>query len=100
MYVVDRGASQSGNTSDAMELLEQLKLQRLLLAEEEKRLEEMYVRMQQCLKNVADDSEDSQYPLILRLLVYQTCPCGTNLCLDVWKHKIPAWSSDPHLSGK
>ena len=58
-----RGASQAGNTSHALAQLEQLKLRRLLQEEEERRLEEQYVRMQQCLKSIAQDSTDEQYPL-------------------------------------
>ena len=57
-----RGASQSGNSSDVVAQLEQLKCRLVELEEEEKRLEEQYVRMKQCLRNLSEDTADNQYP--------------------------------------
>ncbi len=61
-FVFFRGASLSGNTSDAVARLEELKLQQIHLEEEEKRLEEQFVRMEQCLRNLAEDTVEDQYP--------------------------------------
>ena len=64
--LVARGASQSGNTSDAVALLEQLKQRRVELEDEEKRLEELYGRMKHFVKSMDDDdSDDDQYPHII-----------------------------------
>ena len=45
-----------------MALLEQLKLRRVQLQEEERRLEELHGRMQQCLRNITQDSDEERYP--------------------------------------
>ena len=45
-----------------MALLEQLKQRRVQLQEEERRLEELHVRMQQCLRNITQDSDEDRYP--------------------------------------
>lgn len=43
-------------------MLEQLKHRRLHLEKEEEKLEEQYVRMQQCMRTLAHDTEEDQYP--------------------------------------
>lgn len=65
-----RGASQSGNTSDAMALLEQLKQRRVQLQQEERKLEELHGRMQQCLRNITQDSDEERYPQVVTSIVY------------------------------
>ena len=70
LLLLFRGASQASNSSDAMAQLEQLKERLMVLEEEEKRLEEQYVRMKQCLRNLSEDTSDNQYPthVVLDLL--------------------------------
>ena len=57
-----RGASHSGNSGDAVVKLEELRLHKEELEREERELDEQCQRMRQCLKNIADDTYNEQYP--------------------------------------
>jgi len=57
-----RGASQAGNSSDVVAHLVDLRRKKEELEQQERELDEQYQRMQQCLRNISEDTTNDQYP--------------------------------------
>jgi len=57
-----RGASQAGNSSDVVAHLVDLHRKKEELEQQERELDEQYQRMQQCLRNISEDTTNDQYP--------------------------------------
>ena len=57
------GASQVMDVVETMQRLEELRNRRERLAAREKELDEQQHRMEQCLKNITEDTTNEQYPV-------------------------------------
>ena len=71
-----RGASQAGNSSDVVAHLVDLRRKKEELEQQERELDEQYQRMQQCLRNISEDTTNDQYPLTQPVL---TLACGQHI---------------------
>ena len=71
------GASQVMDVVETMQRLEKLRDRREELAERERELDEQHHRMQQCLRNITDDTINEQYPSMLCFMLrgynYERC---------------------------
>ncbi len=57
-----RGASQAANSSELLEQLSALRARRTELEKLESELDEQRHKMEQCLRNIAEDTTNDQYP--------------------------------------
>ena len=79
-----RGASQSVNSSDVIAQLTKLRSKKEELEQLERDLDEQHNKMEQCLRNISEDTNNDQYPY--------TCFLVTSLVArPSFPFKSPVW---------
>ena len=79
-----RGASEAGNSGELVVRLERLQHRREELQGEERELEKQLQCMQQCLRNIAEDTNNDQYPFMFSLFVCCLFVCLCVFCTDLF----------------